>query len=87
MFENIDEPDPKEIKIWLLEIKFSTDEASRALGISKRQFLRFLSGETKAKKFHALAMQMIWLFEENKKDNLKKNFKSKNKRIIKIPIR
>lgn len=87
MFQNINKPEPKEIKIWLTQLNLSPDEASFALGISKRQLLRFLSGETKAKKFHALAMQMIWLFEENKKENLKKISRNSKTKIIKIPIK
>ena len=62
--------------------------ASNALGISKRQFSRILSGESKAKKIHALAMQMVWLINENKKKIINEN-KNRNlsKKTIKIPIR
>ena len=42
---------------------FTIDSGSSALGISKRQFARFLSGETNAKRVHSLAMQMIWLIK------------------------
>ena len=89
MFENINSPNPKEIKLWMIEVKLTITDASYALGISKRQFSRFLSGETKAKKVHGLAMQMLWLVEENRKDiekssELKKN---KNKKRIKINIK
>ena len=45
----------------------SINTASELLGISKRQFARIISGESKAKKLHSLAMQMIWLINENKK--------------------
>ena len=41
--------------------------ASDALGISKRQFSRILSGEYKAKRLHALAIQMVRIINENKK--------------------
>ena len=82
MFENINYPEPKEIKIWLTKVKLTIYEASLELGISERQLLRFLSGETQAKKFHALAMQMIWLFEENKKDE---GSKSTKKSVKKMP--
>ncbi|MAY90348.1 MAG: hypothetical protein CMN00_04085 [Rickettsiales bacterium] len=89
MFEDINSPNPKEIKLWMIEVKLTITDASYALGISKRQFSRFLSGETKAKKVHGLAMQMLWLVEENRKDiekssELKKN---KNKKRIKINIK
>ena len=89
MFEDINSPNPKEIKLWMIEVKLTITDASYALGISKRQFWRFLSGETKAKKVHGLAMQMLWLVEENRKDiekssELKKN---KNKKRIKINIK
>ena len=56
--------------------------ASDALGISKRQFSRILSGESKAKRLHALAMQMVWLINENKKkiidENQNKTLQKKN---------
>mgnify|MGYP001442864699 FL=1 len=89
MFADINSPNPKEIKLWMIEVKLTITDASYALGISKRQFSRFLSGETKAKKVHGLAMQMLWLVEENRKDiekssELKKN---KNKKRIKINIK
>ena len=86
MFNDINSPQPNEIKFWMSEIKLNIDEASVALGISKRQFLRFLSGDTKAKKVHALAMQMLWLIDEN---NRKLNMlrPKKNEKIIKIEIK
>ena len=51
MFSDLNNPDPKEIKTWMIEIKLSINDASIALGISKRQFSRLLSGETRAKKY------------------------------------
>ncbi len=87
LFINIDKPKPDEIKEWMKINNLNTNKASELLGISKRQFSRILSGESKAKRIHSLAMQMIWLLSENKKqiydDKLKKNYKKK----IKIPIR
>ena len=59
---------------------FTIDSGSSALGISKRQFARFLSGETNAKRVHSLAMQMVWLINENKK-NIINQHKQKQKRI------
>ena len=62
--------------------------ASDALGISKRQFSRILSGESKAKRLHALAKQMVWLINENKKKIIDENQnKTLSKKTIKIPIR
>ena len=90
LFFDIDNPSPDEIKIWMKKNDFTINSGSFALGISKRQFARFLSGETNAKRIHSLAMQMVWLINENKKtiidENLKKN-KSKNIKKISIPIR
>ena len=77
MFDNINNPEPDEIKIWLNEVKLTINQASIALGISKRQFSRFLSGDTKAKKVHALAMQMVWLVEEKKNNGLSSFIKTK----------
>ena len=85
MFQNINKPAPVEIKDWMHEINFSVNQASVALGISKRQFSRFLSGETEAKKVHALAMQMIWLLHENQKEEKSKIVSDEKK--IKIPIK
>ena len=87
MFNNINNPIPQEIKSWMIEINLSISEASIALGISKRQFSRLLSGETKAKKIHGLAMQMLWLVEENNKDLIKIKNKIKKENVIKIPIK
>lgn len=87
MFNNINNPIPQEIKSWMIEINLSISQASVALGISKRQFSRLLSGETKAKKIHGLAMQMLWLVEENNKDLIKIKSKIKKENIIKIPIK
>lgn len=87
IFNNINKPDPIEIKFWLKELNFSINEASIALGISKRQFSRFLSGETSPKKIHGLAMQMLWLISENNKDIKERNIKSSNKKSISIPIK
>ena len=67
LFFNIDKPSPEEIKNWMKKNELSINSASEILGISKRQFSRFLSGETDAKRIHALAMQMVWLIKENKK--------------------
>ena len=62
--------------------------ASETLGISKRQYARILSGESKAKRIHALAMQMIWLINENKKKIIDENVNNNiSKKSIKIPIK
>lgn len=87
MFDNINKPEPNEIKIWLNEVKLTINQASIALGISKRQFSRFLSGDTKAKKVHALAMQMVWLVEEKNKDLIEERKMFPKKEIIKIQIK
>ena len=87
MFDNINNPEPDEIKIWLNEVKLTINQASIALGISKRQFSRFLSGDTKAKKVHALAMQMVWLVEEKNKDLIEERKIFPKKEIIKIQIK
>ena len=85
MFQDINKPEPEEIKYWMTQINLSINEASVELGISKRQFLRFLSGDTEAKKVHALAMQMLWILHESKKDLVKK--KNAGVKKIKIPIK
>ena len=85
MFQDINKPAPLEIKDWMNEINFSVNQASNALGISKRQLSRFLSGDTEAKKVHALAMQMIWLLHENQKEEKSKIVSDEKK--IKIPIK
>ena len=87
MFDNINKPEPNEIKIWLNEVKLTINQASIALGISKRQFSRFLSGDTKAKKVHALAMHMVWLVEEKNKDLIEERKSFPKKEIIKIQIK
>jgi len=87
MFDNINKPEPNEIKIWLNEVKLTINQASIALGISKRQFSRFLSGDTRAKKVHALAMQMVWLVEEKNKDLIEERKIFPKKEIIKIQIK
>ena len=87
MFDNINKPEPDEIKVWLVEVKLTINQASIALGISKRQFSRFLSGDTKAKKVHALAMQMIWLVEEKNKDLIEERKSLTKREIIKIEIK
>ena len=87
MFDNINNPEPDEIKIWLNEVKLTINQASIALGISKRQFSRFLSGDTKDKKVHALAMQMVWLVEEKNKDLIEERKMFPKKEIIKIQIK
>ena len=89
-FFDIDNPKPQEIKKWMKINNLNIEKSSEILGLSKRQFSRFLSGETKAKRVHALAMQMVWLINENKKniinENIKKN-KSKKVKKISIPIK
>ena len=88
-FLDLDNPKPDEIKKWMEVNNLTIISASNKLGISKRQFSRFLSGDTNAKKVHSLAMQMLWLIIENKKieqKNLQKNNNSK-KRRIRIPIK
>ena len=87
MFDNINKPEPDEIKVWLVEVKLTINQASIALGISKRQFSRFLSGDTKAKKVHALAMQMVWLVEEKNKDLIEERKSLTKREIIKIEIK
>jgi transcriptional regulator with XRE-family HTH domain len=88
LFLNIDEPKPNEIKEWMKKNDLSIENASEILGISKRQFSRILSGESKAKRLHALAMQMIWILNENKKQIMEKNFiKDSEKKSVKIPIK
>ena len=76
IFFDIDNPEPNEIKDWMKKNSLNIDESSRVLGISKRQFSRFLSGETKAKRVHTLAMQMIWILNENKKEIINNNVKN-----------
>ena len=77
------------IKDWMKKNSLNIEGSSNVLGISKRQFSRFLSGETKAKRVHTLAMQMLWLINENKKiDEENKNNHKKNKvKRISIPIK
>ena len=90
LFFDLDKPNPQEIKIWMEKNEFSIKTASEALGVSKRQFSRFLSGETEAKRVHSLAMQMIWLINENKKnilDESQKKKKTENQKKISIPIK
>ena len=67
LFLNINEPSPNEIRQWMKINDLTIQSASETLGISKRQYARILSGESKAKRIHALAMQMVWLINENKK--------------------
>ena len=88
-FLDLDNPKPDEIKKWMEVNNLTIISASNKLGISKRQFSRFLSGDTNAKKVHSLAMQMLWLIIENSKieeKNLQKNNNSKKERI-RIPIK
>ena len=73
-FFDIDNPSPDEIKVWMKKNDFTIDSGSFALGISKRQFARFLSGETSAKRVHSLAMQMVWLINENKKNIINEKY-------------
>lgn len=90
LFFDLDKPNPQEIKKWMEKNEFSIKSASDALGVSKRQFSRFLSGETEAKRVHSLAMQMIWLINENKKnilDESEKKNKAKGLKRISIPIK
>lgn len=87
IFNNIDKPEPHEIKFWLKELNYSINDASNALGISKRQIARLLSGATSAKRVHALAMQMLWLINENEKDLSKNVIHNKNTKSINIPIK
>ena len=88
LFLDINEPTPSEIREWMRLNNLNVGNASDALGISKRQFSRILSGESKAKRLHALAMQMVWLINENKKKIIDENQnKNLSKKTIKIPIR
>ena len=88
LFADINNPTTQEIKDWMIKSDLSISSASELLGISKRQFLRIISGESKAKKIHSIAMQMIWLINENKKNILNKSSEvNSQKKIIKIPIR
>lgn len=87
MFNDVSNPEPYEIKQWLHETQLSVSQAANELGISNRQLSRFLSGETKAKKIHALAMQMVWLLIEEEKENEKINTVKSGIKSIKIPIK
>lgn len=88
LFFDIDNPTPNEIKNWMKNINLSANEAAKNLGISKRQFSRFLSGETTAKRIHSLAMQMIWLINENKKRVINESEQiKKDTKKISIPIK
>ena len=88
LFLNINEPTPSEIREWMKLNNLNVGNASNTLGISKRQFSRILSGESKAKRIHALAMQMVWLINENKKKIMNENQnRTLSKKTIKIPIR
>ena len=85
-FFDLDNPKPQEIKDWMKNNNLTIETASKSLGVSKRQFSRFLSGETNAKKVHTLAMQMIWILNENKKEIINNNVKNNSKKI-QIPIK
>ncbi len=85
IFIDIDRPHPHEIKEWMRKNKLNIDQSAEILGISKRQFSRFLSGETQAKRVHGLAMQMVWILYENKKEIIK-NDKGNSKKVT-IPIK
>ena len=88
LFFDIDNPTPEEIKNWMKNNKLSANEAAQNLGISKRQFSRLLSGETNAKRIHSLAMQMVWLINENKKRVIIESEQNKkNSKKISIPIK
>ena len=86
LFFDIDNPSPEEIKIWMKKNDFTINSGSSALGISKRQFARFLSGETNAKRVHSLAMQMVWLINENKKSIINQHRQKSKKDVKKISI-
>ena len=81
LFQDIDKPSPREIRDWMSKNELNIKAASDLLGISQRQIFRFISGETKAKRIHALAMEMIWLLHERKKHIIKSNRGTKGKRI------
>ena len=85
-FFDIDNPKPAEIKEWMKINNLNIEKSSEILGLSKRQFSRFLSGETNAKRVHSLAMQMVWLINENKREFDNKLIKKKAKKIT-IPIK
>ena len=85
IFIDIDNPHPHEIKEWMRKNKLNIDQSAEILGISKRQFSRFLSGETQAKRVHSLAMQMVWILYENKKEIIKSD-KGNSKKVT-IPIK
>ena len=85
IFIDIDKPHPQEIKEWMRKNKLNINQSAEILGISKRQFSRFLSGETQAKRVHSLAMQMVWILYENKKEIIK-NDKGYSKKVT-IPIK
>ena len=85
-FFDIDNPKPSEIKEWMKINNLNIEKSSEILGLSKRQFSRFLSGETNAKRVHSLAMQMVWLISENKREFDNKLVKKKAKKIS-IPIK
>ena len=85
-FFDIYNPKPDEIKKCMKINNLNIEKASDILGLSKRQFSRFLSGETYAKRVHSLAMQMVWLISENKREFDDKLVKKKAKKIS-IPIK
>ena len=85
-FFDIDNPKPEEIKNWMKMNNLNIKKSSEILGLSKRQFSRFLSGETNAKRVHSLAMQMVWLINENQREFDSKLVKKKVKKIS-IPIK
>ena len=85
IFIDIDKPHPHEIKEWMRKNKLNIDQSAEILGISKRQFSRFLSGETQAKRVHSLAMQMVWILCENKKEIIKND--NGNSKKVTIPIK
>ena len=85
-FFDINNPKPAEIKEWMKINNLNIEKSSEILGLSKRQFSRFLSGETNAKRVHSLAMQMLWLINENNREFENKLIKKKAKKIT-IPIK
>jgi len=85
-FFDINNPKPAEIKEWMKINNLNIEKSSEILGLSKRQFSRFLSGETNAKRVHSLAMQMLWLINENDREFENKLIKKKAKKIT-IPIK
>ena len=87
LFLNIDKPRPEEVKEWMKKNDLSINTAAEVLGLSKRQVSRFISGETTPKRIHALAMQMVWLLNENKKKKIENNINPNTRKKKKILIK